>query len=276
MASGESGDGARVQAVLEALASPVRREILWLTWLEELPAGQIAAACRLSAPTVSQHLAILRGAGLITMRADGTFRRYRARRSLLQGLQAMLLGETAKWLPADDLPEREQATAATVPAVIAAAEVPYDQQTAFAAFTDPDLCSRWLGVPIDVTAGRFACQMEWGTYVRGWLEHVVAPGLIVMRWDFDDGRIPLPGHELTAYIRITATGSGSRVEALQQVDTVEQAAFMESAWTMFLGRLVQALPAALAQPDPTPRPARPKRRSAGRGADPASTPQVNE
>jgi DNA-binding transcriptional ArsR family regulator len=258
VASVEPGDGGGVQAVLDALASPVRREILWLTWREELPAGQIAVACGLSAPTVSRHLTILREAGLVTLRADGTSRRYRARHAVLHGLQAMVLGETSKWTPPDDLPERDQAAAATVSAVVASADLDCDRQTVFAALTDPDLCSRWLGVPIDVTAGRFAARMEWGTHVRGWYEHVVAPGLIVMVWDFDDDRVPLPGHELSAYIQITATGSGSRVQVLQQVDSPEQAAFMQSAWAMFLGRLVQELPAALASPRPVLRPARAK------------------
>jgi DNA-binding transcriptional ArsR family regulator len=258
---GLPGAEADVQSVLEALASPVRREILWLIWHVELPAGQIAAASGVTAPTVSEHLRVLRQAGLVIMRADGNFRRYRARQEGVRGLQAMLLDETAKWTPADDLRERDRAEARTVPAVVATADLACDQTTAFTAFTDADLYSRWLGVPVTLEDGRFACTLEWGTQVRGWYEHVIAPTLIVMRWDFDDDRIPLPGHELTAYWRSTPTAAGCHIDVHQLVNDTEQAQFMHAAWTMVLGRLVEGLPAALADETATLRPARPKRRT---------------
>lgn len=258
---GSHGAEANVQSVLEALTSPVRREILWLIWREELPAGQIAAASGVTAPTVSEHLRVLRRAGLVTMRVDGTFRRYRARQEGVRGLQAMLLDETAKWIPADDLQERRRAKARTAPAVIASAELGCDRATAFTAFTDAGLYSRWLGVPVTLEDGRFACTLEWGTQVRGWYEHVIPPALIVMRWNFDDDRIPLPGQELTAYWRAVSTDSGCRVEVHQLVDDTDQAQFMQAAWTMVLGRLVEGLPAALADTTTPARPARPKRRT---------------
>ena len=37
-----SNDGSALQRMLDALSSPVRREILWLVWDAELPAGDIA------------------------------------------------------------------------------------------------------------------------------------------------------------------------------------------------------------------------------------------
>jgi len=55
-----------IQKVLSALASPVRREILALIWDRDLPAGEIAAAFEVTAPTISQHLGVLREAGLVT------------------------------------------------------------------------------------------------------------------------------------------------------------------------------------------------------------------
>ena len=38
-----------LQATIDALSSPVRREILWMLWDAELPAGEIAAGCGLTA-----------------------------------------------------------------------------------------------------------------------------------------------------------------------------------------------------------------------------------
>ena len=39
--------------------------------------------------------------------------------------------------------------------------------------------------------GHFRATMEWGTQVRGRYEHVVAPELIVMSWDFADEQVPV-------------------------------------------------------------------------------------
>jgi DNA-binding transcriptional ArsR family regulator len=56
-----------------ALADPTRRHILEL--LRDSPsltAGEVAAAFpRISRPAVSKHLAVLRGAGLVSVRAEG-------------------------------------------------------------------------------------------------------------------------------------------------------------------------------------------------------------
>src|ERR1700712_3036737 len=102
-----------MQRVLAALSSPIRREILALIWDRELPAGEIAAAFEVSAPTISQHLSVLRDAGLVARESEGTFRRYRARQDVLAGLNTALFGDSNKWTPADDLPERALAVAHT-------------------------------------------------------------------------------------------------------------------------------------------------------------------
>jgi DNA-binding transcriptional ArsR family regulator/uncharacterized protein YndB with AHSA1/START domain len=250
-----------VQRVLAALASPVRREILWRIWDEELPAGAIAAAFDVSAPTISEHLAVLREADLVTMTADRSFRRYRARRDMLRGLQTLLLAESTKWVPADDLPEQALARSRTTPMVVAAVDVPVDRAMAFAAFTDAAIYGRWLGVPVTLDDGRFACTMEFGTTVRGTYEHLVAPSLIAFEWDFDDEAVPVPGGERRAYLRFDERpDGGTHVEVHQLVDDDEQARFMEVAWAMVLGRFKDGVAAASAPMAAAPRrTARPKR-----------------
>jgi uncharacterized protein YndB with AHSA1/START domain len=103
--------------------------------------------------------------------------------------------------------------------------------------------------------------MEWGTQVRGRYEVVSPPELIALRWDFEDDVVPVPGGEMTGYVRFTAVGGGTRVDVHQLVDTGVQAEFMEGAWTLVLGRLragiVRALEPGVAAPA---RPTRPKRR----------------
>lgn len=79
-----------MQAVLDAISSPRRREILRLVWDEELSAGAIASRFDVSWPAISQNLKVLRGAGLVTERREGTKRLYRADAEALGPLEAFL------------------------------------------------------------------------------------------------------------------------------------------------------------------------------------------
>lgn len=251
-----------IQRLLDALSSPIRREILWLIWDAELPSGAIAAAVGLTPPTVSEHLAVLRAAGLVSMRASGTFRRYRAQRDRLRALQSLVLDEGSRWVPADDLPERDGAVARTGIVVNARAEIDADVSTSFRAFTDPALYSAWLGVPVTIDDGRFATTMEFGTSVRGHYDVVVPDQLIAFRWDFADDGVPLPGGAMVGYLRFQPAEAErtSVVTVHQQVESEQQAQFMEVAWTMVLGRLRAHLIGALTEKQ-VPRPPRPKRRA---------------
>jgi DNA-binding transcriptional ArsR family regulator len=79
-----------MEATLKAIAAPRRREILSLVRHDELPAGAIAAHFDVTRPAVSQHLGVLREAGLVTERREGTRRLYRARPEGLAPLRSFL------------------------------------------------------------------------------------------------------------------------------------------------------------------------------------------
>lgn len=81
-----------LDASLRALVEPRRREILRLVSRDELAAGEIAAAFDITRPAVSQHLTVLKDAGLLAERRDGTRRLYTARRDGLAPLTAFLEG----------------------------------------------------------------------------------------------------------------------------------------------------------------------------------------
>jgi DNA-binding transcriptional ArsR family regulator len=69
-----------MQAALQAIAEPRRRQILEVVRNQELPAGEIAALFPdVSRPAISQHLSVLREAGLVNERRQGTSRLYSAR-----------------------------------------------------------------------------------------------------------------------------------------------------------------------------------------------------
>jgi DNA-binding transcriptional ArsR family regulator len=253
-----------LDARMRALRSRTRREILARIWDRELAAGEIAATFDLTGATISEHLAVLRRAGLVEMTRVGTSRRYRARPAALVGLHGAL--ENAdKWRPADDLPERQLTATSIGSVVVAEVQLTTPPETTFHALTDAALYSRWLQVPVTIDGGEFAATLEWGTEVRGRYEFVIPPQLIVMSWDFDEGNIPLPGHPTVGYLRVYPDGAGgSRVTVHQLVRTPEQATFMEVAWGMVLGRLKANLVAALAGSTPGPRP---PRRKHGHGID---------
>lgn len=87
-------------AVLEAIASPRRREILRLVWNEEQTAGAIHRAMPdVTFGAVSLQLRALAEAGLIEARAENRNRFYRARREALGPVAAMLesMWDDALW-----------------------------------------------------------------------------------------------------------------------------------------------------------------------------------
>lgn len=87
-------------AVLAAVASPRRREILRLVWDQERAAGEIHGAMPdVSFGAVSLQLRALADAGLVTCRREHRHRFYRARREALGPVAAALeqMWDTALW-----------------------------------------------------------------------------------------------------------------------------------------------------------------------------------
>ena len=79
-----------MEAALKAIAGQRRREILVLVRDGELAAGEIAAHFDVTRPAVSQHLTVLKEAGLVSERRNGTQRLYRARPEGLAELKHFL------------------------------------------------------------------------------------------------------------------------------------------------------------------------------------------
>jgi DNA-binding transcriptional ArsR family regulator len=78
------------QTALTALADPTRRRIFEELKRGPKPVGRIADKMTVSRPAVSQHLRVLKKAGLVTDRADGTRRVYH--------IDPQGLGEIRTWL----------------------------------------------------------------------------------------------------------------------------------------------------------------------------------
>jgi DNA-binding transcriptional ArsR family regulator len=80
------------QAVLEALADPTRREVFERLRSGPLPVVEIARGLPVSRPAVSQHLRVLKDAGLVSDRAEGNRRLYQVETPALAELRRYLEG----------------------------------------------------------------------------------------------------------------------------------------------------------------------------------------
>jgi DNA-binding transcriptional ArsR family regulator len=86
-----------MQEAIDAIAHPGRRAILRLVLDRELGVGELAERAGVSQPAASQHLRVLRDAGLVRLRVDGRRRLYRVD---VDGLERLRRDLDAYWGPA--------------------------------------------------------------------------------------------------------------------------------------------------------------------------------
>src|SRR6266516_1832324 len=96
-----------MDAAIKAIAEPRRREILRLVWDGERSSGDIASHFDITGPAVSQHLRVLREAGLVKERREGTRHLFSADREALRQLR-----EDLAWLWDDSLADLKRAAEA--------------------------------------------------------------------------------------------------------------------------------------------------------------------
>lgn len=95
---------------LQALADPTRRKILEHLRAGASPVGELARQLPVSRPAVSQHLKVLKGAGLVRERREGTRRIYSVE---LRGIVELRRYLDRFW---EEVLENFQAEAESVPA----------------------------------------------------------------------------------------------------------------------------------------------------------------
>ena len=79
-----------MDTVFEVIAEPHRRAIISLLVSSPLSVGDIERELRMSQPTVSKHLRVLRDAGFVEAKVDAQRRLYRLRPEPLQEIDAWL------------------------------------------------------------------------------------------------------------------------------------------------------------------------------------------
>jgi DNA-binding transcriptional ArsR family regulator len=76
--------------LFKALQDPTRRRILEMLKKRDLNAGEIADAFRMSKPSISYHLDLLKQANLVSARRDGQF--------IVYSLETTVLDESIGWI----------------------------------------------------------------------------------------------------------------------------------------------------------------------------------
>jgi DNA-binding transcriptional ArsR family regulator len=90
-----------MDALFKALQDPTRRRILEMLKKRDLNAGEIADAFRMTKPSISYHLDLLKQANLVSTRRDGQF--------IVYTLETTVLDESVGWIM--DLLEKRKTNA---------------------------------------------------------------------------------------------------------------------------------------------------------------------
>ena len=81
-----------------ALADPTRLSVVEeLMHRGEMPAGELVAHAEMTAPAVSRHLKVLREAGVVTQRAEGTKRLYRVAPEAMKAISDWTISHRSFW-----------------------------------------------------------------------------------------------------------------------------------------------------------------------------------
>ena len=221
--------------ILNVLASPIRREILWLTWSEELSAGEIAQQFEVSQPTISQHLKILREADLIAMTVDGNFRRYRARHDRLSTVEPLLRhDEVERWVLSEALePAGDGVSTETAHLARVRVDLPVLPDIAFDLCVQAEHLERWCGTNARSeprSGGRFQFDLM-GRTCRGVYWRFHRPSMLVLHWGFaEEGEVPAPHDLFESTLFFSSSTAGTQIEVQQPAVTSDEVEFMALAW----------------------------------------------
>jgi DNA-binding transcriptional ArsR family regulator len=95
----DTSEGKRLASLMQALASPIRLRILGMLARKSLCVKVIAADLAVSQPAISQHLRVLRQAGLVAAHRSGYYVHYRLDRQALRDCRACLANLTEESEP---------------------------------------------------------------------------------------------------------------------------------------------------------------------------------
>jgi uncharacterized protein YndB with AHSA1/START domain/DNA-binding transcriptional ArsR family regulator len=228
--------------LLAAVLEPRRRAILRVLAEEPLPVGRLAERFEVTRPAISQHLAVLRAAGLVETRTEGgrgVSRVSPARVAAAARALGALAAELPGLEPAEHEPVAGTAGHAEQPELAVALFAAAPAERLFALATTAEGLARWLGrATVDLRpGGRYRVDLG-GDAAAGTYAVVEPPHRVVFGWGQEGG--PLAPDSSTVEIRLSPAADGTLVSLEQRGLPPDARAPHLGSWATHLPRLVHA------------------------------------
>ena len=227
--------------IFEAISDPTRQRIMALLLAGERPVGDLVDALGVAQPSVSKHLARLKAAGLVDLRADAQRRVYRLTPEPLRGV--------GEWLaPYIDAPKTDETVVLSAfearPAgwsVVLEAPTAASVDDLWAAITEPEQLGLWLGATaIDPRRrGRILARFMGSSLVMGGKIHTWAPPQqMAYRWRLGEA---VESPVVNLLFDVLPGPQGARLVVTLDEIPPAIAAELAAAWHAHLERLPLAL-----------------------------------
>lgn len=247
-----------LDAILRAIAEPHRRQILALLRDREVAAGSIAERFRITRSAVSQHLTVLKQAGLVSERRDGARRLYRAEPQAFAGLRLLVDDHWELRHPRSPR-EAEGGSVALLRgervSVEREARIDAVPEEVWQFLVDPDRAAQWMGVAarFDLRpGGRYEVEVLPDLVAAGTFLEIDAPRRLVHTWGWVlgvEGPVP-PGSTIVVFDLI-AEGRATRLRLChRELPSVATAGSHSRGWAHYLARLAEIASGATPVPDP--------------------------
>ncbi len=122
-------------------------------------------------------------------------------------------------------------------------ELALPRDEVFAFFTDAERLVRWLGLSATlspVPGGSFRFEVQPGHYCEGAYQQVDPPDFVSFTWGWTDPAWHLPPGSSLVSVRLTRTGTGTRVRLTHDQLPGDLRVIHDEGWTTFLTRLSAA------------------------------------
>lgn len=243
--------------VWRALVEPHRRRILALVRDRELTAGSISELFRITRPAVSQHLTVLKQAGLVAERRDGTRRYYRAEPRPIAGLRVFLddfwAGRLAGLQGEAEAKERRGAIRERI-SVQREIAIAASRETVWDLLVNADEATRWMGesASFDVrVGGRYRIEVLPGRVATGEFLEIDPPRRLVHTWGWELPGGPVRPGSTIVVLELLENGNETRLRLCHRdLPSLDAAGSHSRGWAHYLERLAAVAMGRAPGPDP--------------------------
>lgn len=244
---------------MKALAEPNRRRVLELVADRERSAGDIAEHFAISRPAVSQHLTVLKQAGLVAERRDGPSRLYMARRQGFAQARWFVDGfwddRLARLRTAAGQPDLDPTAVSQRVSVHRDLAVNAAPETIWELLTNPDQAIRWMGVDASFdlsVGGRYRNEVVPGSVATGEFIDISEPRQLAHTWGWEaDAGGDVPAGSTIVDVELVATNAATAVRLTHHdLPDVDAAGSHSRGWGHYLPRLAAVAIGHPPGPDP--------------------------